>query len=172
MDFKLPDIGEGVHEGEITKWLVKAGDPIKADQPMVEVMTDKATVEIPSPVTGVVSGLFAKEGETIEVGKVIVTIQEGNAAPQPTATKPIATEAKPQVSVETKNGAAPKYEAPRNVAPASSTVTPDEVLPFGILATPATRKLSRELEVDLKSLKGTGVNGRITKEDVLLAYGA
>ncbi|MBI1861895.1 MAG: hypothetical protein HYR96_13355 [Deltaproteobacteria bacterium] len=63
MDFKLPDIGEGVHEGEITKWLVKTGDQVTADQPMVEIMTDKATVEIPSPVAGTVESLFAKEGQ-------------------------------------------------------------------------------------------------------------
>ena len=76
MDFKLPDIGEGVHEGEIVKWLVKLGDSISEDQPMVEVMTDKATVEIPSPVKGTVSELLAKEGQTIDVGKVIIRIAE------------------------------------------------------------------------------------------------
>src|SRR6476620_7871899 len=85
MEFKLPDIGEGVHEGEITKWLVQPGDKIAADQPMVEVMTDKATVEIPSPVAGVVEGVFAKEGETVEVGKVIVKIAENGKKPSASA---------------------------------------------------------------------------------------
>src|SRR4051794_4680326 len=86
MDFKLPDIGEGVHEGEITKWLVQPGQTVTADQPIVEVMTDKATVEIPSPVAGVVENLLAKEGETVPVGKVIFRINEGGkaaAAPAP-----------------------------------------------------------------------------------------
>ena len=84
MDFKLPDIGEGVHEGEITKWLVQAGQTVAADQPMVEVMTDKATVEIPAPVGGTVEELFAKEGETVLVGKVILRIAEqGKAAAKP-----------------------------------------------------------------------------------------
>src|SRR5580692_11450120 len=87
MDFKLPDIGEGVHEGEVTKWLVKKGDVLQADQPMVEVMTDKATVEIPSPVAGKVEALFAKEGETIAVGKVLLRISEGETKSSETAKK-------------------------------------------------------------------------------------
>ena len=74
MEFKLPDIGEGVAEGEITKWLVKAGESVKADQPMVEVMTDKATVEIPSPMNGTIDELLANEGETVPVGQAIVRI--------------------------------------------------------------------------------------------------
>src|ERR1700722_1268863 len=101
MEFKLPDIGEGVHEGEITKWLVHPGDPIKADQPMVEVMTDKATVEIPSPVTGAVSELMGKEGETVEVGKVILKISENGKA-----------------------GAKPEMAAAAKPAPTPQSVTP------------------------------------------------
>ena len=95
MEFKLPDIGEGVHEGEITKWLVKPGDPVSADQPMVEVMTDKATVEIPSPVTGVVEEVFAKEGQTIEVGKVLLKISENGAKSAPAASRPAPQAAAP-----------------------------------------------------------------------------
>jgi pyruvate/2-oxoglutarate dehydrogenase complex dihydrolipoamide acyltransferase (E2) component len=76
-EFKLPDIGEGVAEGEITKWLVKEGDVVKADQPMVEVMTDKATVEIASPVAGRVQALKVKEGQTAPVHSVIVVIETG-----------------------------------------------------------------------------------------------
>ena len=86
MDFKLPDIGEGVHEGEIVKWLKKEGDPIAADEAMVEVMTDKATVELPSPVAGTIEKIHAAEGVTIEVGKVLVTIAEkGKATAAPAA---------------------------------------------------------------------------------------
>ncbi len=158
MDFKLPDIGEGVHEGEIVKWLVKLGDSISEDQPMVEVMTDKATVEIPSPVKGTVSELLAKEGQTIEVGKVIIRIAENGKTAQPTAatTEPMK-------------------------APTSSVIKPtervvqaipsaEEPLPFNILATPATRKLARDLTVDIKSIKGTGLHGRVTKMDVQIAH--
>src|SRR5437667_10114107 len=75
-EFKLPDIGEGVHEGEIVKWLVKEGAPIKENDLMVEVMTDKVTVQIPSPVTGSVLRLLAKEGETVKVGTRIVLLGE------------------------------------------------------------------------------------------------
>lgn len=156
MDFKLPDIGEGVHEGEIVKWLVKVGDPVKEDQPMVEVMTDKATVEIPSPVAGTVSDLLVKEGQTIEVGKVIIKIAEGKSTPDNSQT-------------------AKKVEEPKKASPAPTrNVEPiapkaDVEIPFDILATPATRKLSRDLGVDLRNVKGTGNHGRITKEDVQLA---
>jgi pyruvate dehydrogenase E2 component (dihydrolipoamide acetyltransferase) len=188
MDFKLPDIGEGVHEGEITKWLVQPGDKIEADQPMVEVMTDKATVEIPSPVAGTVSEVMVKEGETIEVGKVIIRIAEnGKGAPKAevaqTATRPEASET-PRSAPTNGNGgrnleaedvqeiqrpaAAKSAPAPRNVSPSATTT--DHVIPFDILATPATRKLARDLSVDLREVKGTGNSGRITKEDVQMAY--
>src|SRR5213594_5275980 len=81
-EFKLPDIGEGVHEGEIVKWLVKEGAPIKENDLMVEVMTDKVTVQIPSPVTGNVLRLLAKEGETVKVGTTIILLGEaGESAP-------------------------------------------------------------------------------------------
>jgi len=85
-EFKLPDIGEGVQEGEIVKWLVKEGDPIKENDLMVEVMTDKVTVQIPSPVTGKVLRITAKEGETVKVGSVIVVLgEDGETAPAPVA---------------------------------------------------------------------------------------
>ena len=147
MDFKLPDIGEGVHEGEITKWLVKPGDPIKEDQPMVEVMTDKATVEIPSPVNGVVDKLHAAEGQTLEVGKVLLTIRENGS----------------------KAEAAPAPTPARAPAPAKPTLV-EEALPFEILATPATRKLARDLQMDLRNVTGSGPHGRVTKVDVQMAY--
>src|SRR5213594_2219173 len=80
-DVKLPDIGEGVAEGEIVRWLVRPGDRVREDQPLVEVMTDKASVEIPSPRAGVIAGLHAKEGDVVPVGTVLVSIAlEGEAA--------------------------------------------------------------------------------------------
>src|SRR2546426_11137957 len=88
-EFKLPDIGEGVHEGEIVKWLVKEGAPIKENDLMVEVMTDKVTIQIPSPVTGKVLRLLAKEGETVKVGTTIILLGEaGEAAPASPAPAP------------------------------------------------------------------------------------
>ncbi|NBX77452.1 MAG: 2-oxo acid dehydrogenase subunit E2 [Proteobacteria bacterium] len=154
MDFKLPDIGEGIHEGEIVKWIVKQGEKVAADQPMVEVMTDKATVEIPSPIAGTIDTVFAKEGETIEVGKVLVVIREEGKA-----------EAAPAPAQKT---------APKAATPASREVTPIETaeskaIPFDVLATPATRKLARDLDVDISTVKGSGLHGRVTKEDVQMA---
>lgn len=179
MEFKLPDIGEGVHEGEIVKWLVKQGDSIAEDQPMVEVMTDKATVEIPSPVTGTVEALFAKEGETVMVGKVILKIAENGkaaaaAAPAPKAAP--APEKKKEDAPAPKMAAAPREEKPepREAKPAPREVeretTETETLPFEIMATPATRKLARDLNVDLRTISGTGPHGRITKTDVQLFH--
>src|SRR6185503_8037805 len=80
-EVKLPDIGEGVAEGEIVRWLVKAGDAVKEDQPLVEVMTDKASVEIPSPRTGTIAALHAAEGAVVPVGTVIVSIAVAGEAP-------------------------------------------------------------------------------------------
>src|SRR5207244_7463650 len=89
-EFKLPDIGEGVHEGEIVKWLVKEGAPIRENDLMVEVMTDKVTVQIPSPVTGKVLKLLAKEGETVKVGTTIVLLGEaGESAHATLAPSPV-----------------------------------------------------------------------------------
>lgn len=182
MDFKLPDIGEGVHEGEIVKWLVKEGDSLKEDQPMVEVMTDKATVEIPSPVTGTVAELLAKEGQTIEVGKVIIKISEGGAkADAPKKEEPRKTEA-PKKEAAPKAPGAVEEEGSREEktapslaksAPKTRDVSPSKEetdIPFTVLATPATRKLARDLDVQLARVQGTGMHGRITKEDVQLAY--
>jgi pyruvate dehydrogenase E2 component (dihydrolipoamide acetyltransferase) len=170
MEFKLPDIGEGVHEGEITKWLVKQGDSIKADQPMVEVMTDKATVEIPSPVSGTVSEVLAKEGQTIEVGKVIVKISENGNGKAAAAAAP-APEA-PAKRHEAPSAPAPVQRSQSVASPAreSRASQHDDVIPFNVLATPATRKLARDLGMDLKAVPGTGPSGRITKMDVQMAH--
>src|SRR5207247_9965744 len=98
-EFKLPDIGEGVSEGEIVKWLVKEGAPIKENDLMVEVMTDKVTVQIPSPVTGKVLKLLAKEGETVKVGATIVLLgEEGEEVPAgPAPAAPPAAPAPPKL---------------------------------------------------------------------------
>ena len=148
-EFKLPDIGEGVQEGEIVKWLVKEGDPIKENDLMVEVMTDKVTVQIPSPVTGKVLRITAKEGETVKVGSVIVVLgEEGETAPAPVAPSPGAPTGVP---------VAPP--------PAAETAVPSP--PGGpAVAAPAVRRLARELGVDIERVRGTGPGGRITEDDV------
>lgn len=173
MDFKLPDIGEGIHEGEITKWLVRTGDKIKSDQPMVEVMTDKATVEIPSPVSGVVENLFAELGQTIVVGSVLLTIrEEGTAEGKAMAagSGPSRSDGK-EASAPLRGSTPAEKQAPEaNPDSVTKPMAEGEVIPFNILATPATRKLSRELHIDLRTLTGSGPHGRITKMDVQMAY--
>lgn len=151
--FKLPDIGEGVAEGEILKWMVKEGDIIAEDQPLVEVMTDKVNVQIPSPKGGSVSRILAKEGEMVKVGQVIVEITEEGERVAPDGT---------QASV--------KGEPPGrgfSQVQVSESVTPAD----RVLATPATRRIARELGVDLTKVRGTGPVGRVTEDDVKAASG-
>jgi pyruvate dehydrogenase E2 component (dihydrolipoamide acetyltransferase) len=155
-EFKFPDIGEGLTEGEIVRWLVKEGDEIKEGQPLVEVETDKALAEIPSPKTGVILKILAKEKEIVKVGQVIVIFGEKGetlAAPPP----------KPSVGVVGELEEAPE-EAP------SATVKAGPVQPAFVsdhaLAAPAVRALARELGVDINRVKGTGPEGRVLEKDI------
>ena len=156
-EFKLPDIGEGVVEGEVVRWLVKEGDAVREDQPLVEIMTDKATVEIPAPRAGTVAKRFYAEGEICPVGKVLVTIevaQTGTASEAvPTAAAPEPAEAAGRTAKHAAGGPAPT---------AATTVE----RAGQVLATPATRKLARTLGVDIRGVSGTGRAGRITSDDV------
>ena len=127
MDFKLPEIGEGVHEGELIKWLVKDGDTVAADQPLLEVMTDKATVEVPSPAAGVISGIKSKDGDMIKVGSTLAMIEEGKGA---AAQKPAEQKAAPAPQ-QTQQAATQQNQQPadKNPSPANSgegTSTPEE----------------------------------------------
>jgi len=157
VEFKLPDIGEGVHEGEIVKWLVREGDVVKEDQPIVEVMTDKATVEIPSPAAGKILQINAKEGEVVKVGSVLVVI--GKEGEQPTAD---GRKAEAAVVAQARERADDKSV---KAAVAEKTMTAPTAK-GRVLATPATRKLARELGVDITLVQGTGPGGRVTDEDV------
>jgi pyruvate dehydrogenase E2 component (dihydrolipoamide acetyltransferase) len=177
LEFKLPDIGEGVTEGEIVSWLVAAGDSIAQDQDMVEVMTDKATVTIGAPEAGVVKELRSQVGDTVPVGKVIVVLDtsaSGSAkaaeasapAPSPgTAAKPEASAKASPTQSETKASAVgdirdslPGLSGGANGASDHFDENPS--------AAPATRKLARELGVDIKRVPPTGEAGRVTREDV------
>src|SRR5712671_3548478 len=139
-EFKLPDIGEGVVEGEVVRWLVKEGDPLREDQPMVEIMTDKATVEIPAPRAGRVGKRMFTEGQLCPVGKVLITIEiEGESS---AAAKPSAAHAAPRAA----NTVA--AAAPSAAAAASNGTTVERP----VLATPATRKLAREIGIDIRQV--------------------
>ena len=131
-EFKLPDLGEGLTEGEIARWLVAEGQEIAEDDPLVEIATDKTTVEIPSPAAGTVSKILVGEGEVVPVGTVLVVIGGG----------PVAADGERPVP----------GTAARNQVPAR--------------ATPLTRRLAKELGVDLDTLVGTGPQGRLTEQDV------
>ncbi len=168
LQVKLPELGEGVTEGEIVKWLVKPGETVKADQTIVEVMTDKATVEVPSPYSGVVKQIHGQEGDTIKVESLLVTL-EGLGATE--ATKPAASMA----STITASSAKAETVVAAAIAPAAaslglSVAASSDMLPpadIKVLATPSTRKLAREMGVDINQMTGTGLAGRVTREDVL-----
>lgn len=166
-DVKLPDIGEGVTEGELVKWLVKPGDTVKADQAVAEVMTDKATVEVPSPVAGVVKELKLKEGATVPIETVMLTVEttSGSAVSAKPAHTP-APSSVPQPMV-----AAPKPSA-QIAEPAQGLEMYPPVAESRVLATPATRRLAREMGIDINQLRGTGIAGRVTRDDVLHSKGA
>ena len=148
-EFKLPDIGEGVVEGEIVRWLIQQGESIEEDQPLVEVMTDKATVELSSPHTGTVLERIGREGEIIEVGATLVVIEKDvpdNTQPPPNY---------PQVE-KPKRESRISTPRPRKKEGASKTV----------LATPNVRKIAQEMQIDLSHVEGTGPGGRISQEDL------
>ncbi len=147
-EFKLPDIGEGIVEAEIVRWLVKAGEPLDEDQPMVEVMTDKATVEISSPVAGAVSRCFGEAGDVVKVGDVLVLIDTGGEE-SPTEQTPVS----PAASIPVPVPSVPAEPVPQRSGDP-------------VLATPAIRRLAREMEVDLSQVTGTGPGGRISREDL------
>jgi pyruvate dehydrogenase E2 component (dihydrolipoamide acetyltransferase) len=146
--FRFPDIGEGITEGEIVKWVVKEGETVKEDQTLGEIETDKAIVEIPSPYKGTILKLHFKEKDIVKVGEVLVTIGEkGEAAVE----EPL----KEGIEVEMKS-------APSVVGEIKETG--EEIRE--VLATPKVRKLALEWNMDIKGIEGTGSQGRITEEDV------
>jgi pyruvate dehydrogenase E2 component (dihydrolipoamide acetyltransferase) len=172
-EFRLPDIGEGVVEGEVVRWLVKEGDALRMDQPMVEIMTDKATVEIPAPRAGRVGKRLFAEGQLCPVGKVLITIEleagtESKADAKADAAK-TAAHAPATAPAATRNApvAAAGGGRPMVVGRTSPLTPAERARALGpVLATPATRKLARDLGVDLRGLFGTGASGRITSDDV------
>jgi pyruvate dehydrogenase E2 component (dihydrolipoamide acetyltransferase) len=161
-EFKLPDLGEGITSGEIKRWAVKKGDRVEEDDPIAEVETDKAVVELPSPVTGTVEDLKFKEGDTVPVGSIIAVIRpEGEAKKE---APPVQEKATEKATAEAKKPAAAPPAPTTPTAPAAERKAP-------VLATPATRMLAKELKVDIDKVKGSGQYGRITDEDVRAAAG-
>lgn len=170
-EFKLPDLGEGVHEGQIVSVLVKEGDRIEEYQPMLEVETDKAAVEIPAPKSGIVARINVEPGQTVHVGDVLLVIDESGEG---AATAPAEQAAVP--AAETKPAAATQAAAPTTAPPAPPVTgtavveAPPPAAPVRregpVPAAPVVRKLARELGVDISQVPGSGPGGRVLKEDV------
>ena len=162
MEFRLPELGEGVNEGELVKWRVKEGETVKDDQPLCEVMTDKATIEIPSPFSGTIKQLVAKEGEIVKVHQlmVIAEVAGGSAAAQ--AHVPVAA------SAPTSDSSSAPSSAPSSVGAAVSGVTQARsgADSSDVLASPATRRFAREKGVALSAVAASGPHGRILMQDV------
>jgi pyruvate/2-oxoglutarate dehydrogenase complex dihydrolipoamide acyltransferase (E2) component len=152
-EFKLPDLGEGLTEGEVARWLVAEGDEIAEDAPLVEIQTDKTTVEIPSPAAGRVARILVGEGEVVPVGTVLVVIGAAAEAPEPADAR--------------------RSRAPSDAgAPASNRLLQTERAPQPagrVQATPLVRRIAQELGVQLESVTPTGPGGRVTEEDVRAA---
>ncbi len=177
-EFYMPDIGEGVVEGEIVGWKVKEGDRVKVDQPLVEVMTDKATVELPSPRAGVIKKINYKDGDICPVGKVLVVIEEEGApatASNGNGKKPAAhvVEEAPRANPSTAQVMHSKVAQNVPVSGSGSgsgsgsiEVVDASVDRARVLATPATRRLARQLGVEIGRVPATGKHGRVTTEDV------
>jgi 2-oxoisovalerate dehydrogenase E2 component (dihydrolipoyl transacylase) len=152
MDFLLPELGEGVYEAEMTRWLVKAGDVVKAGQALLEVLTDKATMEVPAPFAGKITALAVQPGDKLTIGQAILTYEEkaGAAAPPVPAAKAASKAAvAPATPVPTRNG----------------PMTADSGT---IQAAPAVRQMARKLGIDLAKVRGSGPHGRILIDDLTI----
>jgi pyruvate dehydrogenase E2 component (dihydrolipoyllysine-residue acetyltransferase) len=190
-DVRLPELGESVTEGTVTRWLKQVGDSIAVDEPLLEISTDKVDTEIPSPVAGTVLDIKVAEDETVEVGAVLAVVGAGEGAPAeasapapattPTAQTTAPSESAPAPSTTTP---APSAPAPSQPAPAPAPSQPAPAAPAAAASTPAAapsrpggspyitplvRKLAAQHDVDLSTVNGTGVGGRIRKQDVIQA---
>ena len=146
VEIKVPAMGESVTEATISKWFKKEGETVKRDEPLLELETDKVTVEVPSPADGAIESIAAQAGSTVAVGALLGAIAEGKAgsAPAPKA-------------------AAPKAEAPKPAAPAPAPAAPKTDAP----AMPSAKRISEESGIAVSSVAGTGKDGRVTKGDML-----
>ena len=164
--FKLPDVGEGVVEGEIVKWNVKPGDTVKEDEPLVELMTDKATVAIPSTVNGKVVSTTGKPGDMIPVGSVLIVFDvDGDGSPEPEPEPESEPEPEPESEPEPEPEPQAKTE-PVVATPTAPVVSQPVSSGSRPLASPAVRRRAREAGVDLSSVSGTGPAGRISHDDL------
>jgi pyruvate dehydrogenase E2 component (dihydrolipoamide acetyltransferase) len=160
-EFKLPDIGEGIHEGEIVKWFIKAGDEIQEDDPLCEVQNDKSVVEIPSPVEGTIKKVYVEEGTVVVVGDTIVSIDaEGYESDDASEEDEKETKEEQQPTKEKQEEKQPDANHSEKVEEDSQT---DD---SRVIAMPSVRKYAREKDIKIQNVTGTGKNGRILKTDI------
>jgi pyruvate dehydrogenase E2 component (dihydrolipoamide acetyltransferase) len=184
-DVLMPQMGESIAEGTVSKWLKKVGDTVERDEPLLEISTDKVDAEIPSPAAGVLTEILAKEGDTVPVNAVVARI--GGAGEQPAAAAPAAAEPKPEDKTVEKPAPAPAAEEAPKAAESTPRVEPTraaegrqeadttpEAEPVSELderrrtkSSPLVRKIAKENNVDISQIPGTGVSGRVTKNDIL-----
>ena len=158
-DVVMPQMGESIVEGTLTKWLKKSGDTVERDEPLFEISTDKVDTEIPSPAAGMLSEVLVQEGQTVQVNAVVARITEGGTAAAPA---PVAEAAPAPVAA----APAAVQEAPAAPAAPAAPVVEEEVKGPSGPYSPLVRKMARENDIDLAKLSGTGAGGRVTKEDV------
>ncbi|MBY6411412.1 2-oxoglutarate dehydrogenase, E2 component, dihydrolipoamide succinyltransferase [Rhodococcus sp. BP-252] len=177
---KMPELGESVTEGTVTRWLKAVGDEVAVDEPLLEVSTDKVDTEIPSPVAGTLLEISAQEDDTVAIGEQLAVIGSGAPAekapepektPEPEKPAPAPEPAKEAPKAEAPKAEAPKQEAPKQEAPkaAPKQEAPKQESGATPYVTPLVRKLAADNDVDLNTVTGTGVGGRIRKQDVLAA---
>ncbi len=171
-DVVMPQMGESIFEGTITKWLKKPGDKVQRDEPLFEISTDKVDAEIPAPASGVLQEIKVSEGNTVQVNTVVGIIGEGNGASAPAPAPPKAVQAAPVQPAPPAQKAAPAPPpAPAQAAPtkenAQESAPERDEEQADVRSSPLVRKLAREHNIDLAQLSGTGTGGRVTKQDVL-----
>jgi pyruvate dehydrogenase E2 component (dihydrolipoamide acetyltransferase) len=154
-DVIMPQMGESIFEGTITKWLKKPGDKVQRDEPLFEISTDKVDAEIPAPTSGVLQEIKVAEGSTVQVNTVVGVISDGDSASVPRATAPPAAVAAPE-----------KKEAAKPAAPAAEERHGVHLHDEDVRSSPLVRKMAREHNVDLTQVPGTGLGGRVTKQDI------
>lgn len=165
VDVIMPQMGESIFEGTITKWLKKAGDKIERDEPLFEISTDKVDAEIPSPSAGVLKEIKVGEGQTVPIQTVVAVIEASDGA---SSSAPAPAPAKPEAAKPAAPPAAAKSAAP---APASAAPAPPQAASSGekVRSSPLVRKIARENNIDVSQVPGTGAGGRVSKSDILSA---
>lgn len=184
-EFKLPELGENIKTGDLVRVLVSPGKPVKQDQPVLELETDKATIEVPSTVSGVVQEVFVKDGDKLQIGQLIFTVDGDNGkqvAPPPPASVTPAGKPAPPEKAATQAPVAPVTPAPHAAPPQSAKAPPAPAAPTPSApveshdveephvlapAAPSVRRVARETGVDINEVRGTGPGGRISAEDVM-----